>query len=298
MAPLPGALLCCLAGQAHRRASWLGSYTAHQTLKGAPWEQSYSVLQYFSHLNEHPGWGPTQFSVRRLMGQPLYCSAANASMWGDRLWWWLHSLCVTQQLHLASMAACLSSTGNTLHNLLPHIPSICLSAVNSSPHPGSHLNPWISTPSQWTFQGTKIPVLGMYGCTKDYLILIPSRLPQINCFTLKCFSSDLENCHNVEIRPLLHFPLPRTGGPVLLTFLSFPLVASSFIPSWVLVVLYICFHWSGTPVQSQLVFCMHFCVWWCIRDVSLEKDVLHIHLLVYHLVLWQSIYFFLFHVEQ
>ena len=26
-------------------------------------------------------------------------------------------------------------------------------------------------------------------------------------------------------------------------------------------VLYILFHWSGTPVCSQLVFCMHFCVW-------------------------------------
>ena len=27
------------------------------------------------------------------------------------------------------------------------------------------------------------------------------------------------------------------------------------------VVLYILFHWSGTPVCSQLLFCMHFCVW-------------------------------------
>ena len=32
----------------------------------------------------------------------------------------------------------------------------------------------------------------MYGCSKDYLILIPFRLPQISCFTLsiKCFSYD------------------------------------------------------------------------------------------------------------
>ena len=26
------------------------------------------------------------------MGQPLYCSAADASVWGERLWWWLHPL--------------------------------------------------------------------------------------------------------------------------------------------------------------------------------------------------------------
>ena len=50
-------------------------------------------------------------------------------------------------------------------------------------------------------------------------------------------------------------------------------------------VLYILFHWSGTPVHSQLVFCMHFCVWRCIPDVSMERGVPHIHLLLRHLVL-------------
>ena len=41
---------------------------------------------------------------------------------------------LTQQYRLASMAARLSSTGISHHDLLPHIPLICLSAVNSSPH--------------------------------------------------------------------------------------------------------------------------------------------------------------------
>ena len=50
-------------------------------------------------------------------------------------------------------------------------------------------------------------------------------------------------------------------------------------------VLYILFHWSGTPVCSQLVLCMHFCVWRCIPDVPVERDVLHVHLLLCHLVL-------------
>ena len=38
-------------------------------------------------------------------------------------------------------------------------------------------------------------------------------------------------------------------------------------PPWVRGGLYILFHWSGTPVCSQLVFGMHFSVWRCIPDV-------------------------------
>ena len=43
---------------------------------------------------------------------------------------------VTQQYRLATMAAWLSSSGISHQDLLPHIPSICLSTVNSSSHPG------------------------------------------------------------------------------------------------------------------------------------------------------------------
>ena len=69
----------------------------------------------------------------------------------------------------------------------------------------------------------------MYGCGKDCLILIPFRLPQICSFTLslKCFSSDLDNCPT-EIIPLLQFPQPPRPGPVLLTLLFFPLLPSSY----------------------------------------------------------------------
>ena len=48
--------------------------------------------------------------------------------------------------------------------------------------------------------------------------------------------------------------------------------------------LYILSHWSGTPFCSQLVFCMHFCVWRYIPDVSMERSVLHICLLLHHIV--------------
>ena len=47
-------------------------------------------------------------------------------------------------------------------------------------------------------------------------------------------------------------------------------------------VLYILFQWSGTPACSQLVVCNHFWVWRCIPDVSMERDILHVHLLLCH----------------
>ena len=66
---------------------------------------------------------------------------------------------------------------------------------------------------------------------------------------------------------------------------------SSFVLLSFCVVLYILFCWSGTPVGSQLVFCMHFCVWRCIPDVSMEGDVLLVHLLLCHLVLHSNYHF-------
>ena len=55
------------------------------------------------------------------------------------------------------------------------------------------------------------------------------RLSQISCFTLslKCFSSDSDNCLDVGIGPLLHFPHPPRAGPVLVTLLFFLLVPPS-----------------------------------------------------------------------
>ena len=119
---MPGVLLCCTLHQAHRRAPWLGSYFLDgQALKGTPWVGSYSVVQ----------------CIRHLMGQPLYCSAADADVWGEKGYADGSSpLGVTQQYRLASMAAGLSSIGTSHHKFLPHIPWIPLSIVNSSPRPG------------------------------------------------------------------------------------------------------------------------------------------------------------------
>ena len=68
-----GVLLCCSVHQAYRGAPLAGvllSRSVHQALKGAPWVGSYSVVQ----------------CVWLLMGQSLYCSAANRmlAVWGER----------------------------------------------------------------------------------------------------------------------------------------------------------------------------------------------------------------------
>ena len=142
---------------------------------------------------------------------------------------------MTQQYCLASMAAWLSSTGISHLSLLPHVPSVCLFTANSRPCPVIAPHSLHSSPQLLCLLGTCITVLGTYGCSKDCLILIPFRLfhrsvPQISCFILnpKCFSSDSDNCPNVGIIPLLQFPHPPRAGPVLVTFLFFPLVPLSY----------------------------------------------------------------------
>ena len=120
---MPGVLLCCCAHQAHRGAPLAGVLlckSAHQSLKGSRWVGSYSVVQ----------------CIRHLMGQPLYCSAANAGMWGQRGFGDgstpIHDLAVSPCFH-----GCWAFLpGISYQNLLPHIPSVCLSAVNSCPHLG------------------------------------------------------------------------------------------------------------------------------------------------------------------
>ena len=84
------------------------------------------------------------------------------------------------------------------------------------------------------------------------------------------------------IKPLLQFPHPLRAGPAQLTLLLFLLAPSSY---QFCVGSYIIFCWSGLPVCSQVVFCMHVCVWRCITDVPMVRDVLHVHLLLCHLLL-------------
>ena len=78
---------------------------------------------------------------------------------------------------------------------------------------------------------SSILLQGMCGCGKDCRILIPFRLPQISCFplSLKCFSSDSDNCPDVRISPLLQFPYPPRAGPVPLVFPPSSFILQSFV---------------------------------------------------------------------
>ena len=166
---------------------------------------------------------------------------------------------MTQKYHLASTASWLSSIGISHHNLLPYIPLICLSSQQQPLPWDCSTIPKLQLLAAVLSRGPASPVQGMYGCGKDPLILIPFRLLQISCFplSLRCFSSDSDNCPDGGIGPLLQFPNLLRAGPVLLTLLCFP----QFLrPTEFCVIVYILFHWSGAPVLLQLVFCMHFCV--------------------------------------
>ena len=180
------------------------------------------------------------------------------------------------------MTAWLSSTGISHHDLLPHIPLICLSADSSSP-PQS-LN---SSSQLLCLPGDQHQ--GMYVCSKDWLIL----------FHLGCHRSEVP-LSALNVSPLTQTTAPMCGDRIPAsvfqptkgrssptnTLVSITPPPTQFLhPTEFSVVLYILFHRSGTPIHPQLVSCMHFCVWRCIPDVSMERDVLHLHLLLCHLVL-------------
>ena len=178
-----------------------------QAHRGAPLTGVYSVLQ----------------CLKGLMGQPLYCSAADSGMWEEKGYG-------DGSTTLLPWLPGLPPQASPLPSLLPHIPLIHLSAVNSSPCPG--IAPQSPNSSSQPLHPLRdlSPSRGMYGCGKNCLILILFRLSQISCFTvrLKCFFSDSDNCPDVGIRCLLQFPHPPRAGPVLLTLLFFPLVPSSY----------------------------------------------------------------------
>ena len=151
------------------------------------------------------------------------------------------------------MAAWLSSAGISHLDLLPHIPSISLSTVSSSPHPGIAPQSLNSPPSCCPFQETCIPAQSMYGCGKDCLILIPFRLPQISYFTLslKCFSSDSDSCPRCGDQTPASVPPPTKGRSSPTNTPVFP--PSSFVlPSFAWV--YIFFS-IGQVLLSALSWC-------------------------------------------
>ena len=151
------------------------------------------------------------------------------------------------------MAAGISSTGISHHNLHPHIPSsICLSTVNSSPHLGIAPHSLNSNSQPLCLPGDLLPCPGCIRLWQEPLVLIVFRLPQISCFTLSLnyFSSDSDSCPDVGIGPLLQFPHPPRAGPVLVPLLFLPHFA---LPS---------FAWFYIFFSTGLVL-LSTVSWWC-----------------------------------
>ena len=258
-------------------------FRAIRHIEGPPCLGSYPADQHIRHLNGHPGGVLLCSSVHQAFDRPapLLFSCQCWCVERERLWWWFHSLHVTQQYRLASMAAWLSSSGVS-HNLLPHIPLIHLSTINNSLCPGIAPQSLNSSSQPLGLLGDCLPVQDMYGCSKDCLILIPFRLPHISCFTLslKWVSSDSDNCPAVGIRPLLQFPQPPRAGPILVTLLFFSLVPLSYHFAWFYIffptgqVLLSTLSWYSECTSVLKVYS------WCIHG-----NVFHAHLLLCHLAL-------------
>ena len=113
------------------------------------------------------------------------------------------------------------------HHSLLHIPLVCLSPVNSRHHSeitSQSLNSSSQPPHH----------LGYLWLQKGLPVIIPFRLPQISFLTLslKCFSSDPDNCPDVGDRTPASVPSPAKGRSNPTNTPIFP--PSSFIlPSFV-----------------------------------------------------------------
>ena len=59
------------------------------------------------------------------------------------------------------------------------------------------------------------------------------------------------------------------------------LLLSFFCPTQICEYPYNPFQWSGTPASILAVFCENCCIYRCILDTSMERDVLHVHLLLH-----------------
>ena len=211
---MPAVLVCCSTHQAGRGAPLAGillCISACQPLKEAPWVGSYSVVPYLRHL----------------MGQPLYYSAADAGVWGERGYG--NS---STSMHDSAVLPCFQGCLAFLHRHFPpqSPPSCPLGlSLHSSPCPVIAPESLHSSPQPFRLLGYLHHCPG-YVWLRQGLILIPFRPPQISCFILspQCFSSDSDDCPHVGIVSLLQFPHPPRAGPVLLTLLFFPRVPLSY----------------------------------------------------------------------
>ena len=274
----------CLQGRSYGHQSFSISPPV-QALRGLPCLGSFSVVQLIRHIEGLPWLGSYSVVkwVRHLMGQPLYCSASDAGLWGEAM------VMAPCPMHDSAATSCFHGCLAFLHRHFPpqSPPSYPL---NLSLHSQQQPFPWdCSTLPKLQLPAT-VPSRGPVSLSR--VCMAAARTIWFS-FHLGCHTSAaLLSALNVSpltqtvalmwgSDPCFSSPNQLRAGPAL-TLLFFP----QFLhPTEFCIVLYILFHWSGTPVCSQLVFCTHFCVWRGIPDVSVERDVLHVHLLLHQLVL-------------
>ena len=210
------------------------------------------------------------------MGQPSYCSAANAGLWGERGYGdgstpyaWLSCIALLPWLLQSSPLHPLDASVCSQHQPSPWdcstVPKLQLLAAAPSRVPAflSGVCMVVAKTVWFSFH---------LGCQRSAVSFSALNVSPLTQTVAPMWGSD----------PLFHFPHQMRAVSVLLTLLFSPWFLP---PPEFCVGLCILSLWSGTPVHYQLVFCMHFCAWRCIPDVSVERDVLHIHLLLCHLVL-------------
>ena len=213
------------------------------------------------------------------MGQTFYCSAACFGMWERKAMVMAPPLTCDSEVW-----PCFHGCLAFLHRqFLPQSPPLDLplcSQQQPSPWDCSTI-PKLQLPEATPSRGSTFlsRVCTAVARTVWFSFRLGCHRPAVALAALNV-SPDSDNCPDVGVRPLHQFSHLLRAGPVLLTLLFFPLVPLS---SQFCMGLCILLCWSGTPVSFQPVFCMHFCVWRCIPDISMERDVrLHVHLLLCH----------------
>lgn len=153
----------------------------------------------------------------------------------ERLLMRLHLLCMTQQYHLASMAAWLLSTGISNYNLLFHVPWGCSPAVISDLPLDCSTIPILQLPCCACGNFCPSPGFGS-GCS---VILLPFRSSQTASLTASNASCPklLPQCRDWT---LFQFP-PIKAWPILLT--SSRTGQLFFHPTKFCMILLIIFHW-------------------------------------------------------
>ena len=206
--------------------------------------------------------------ARRLMGHPLYCSAANAGMWREAM------VMDPPPMHDAAVLPCFHACLAFLHrHLPPRSPpshpldlSLCsqwqLSHWDCSTVPKLQLPATAPSRRVWLWQGLS-DCHSIY-CHRSAISLSP----------LKVFPLTQDKCPAVANGPLLQFPNPP--NPVLINTSIFP--PSSFIlPSFAL------FYIFFSPVRSSCLCSAS--ILHVLLCLKVHSSCIHVHLLLCHLVI-------------